>query len=96
MDWFDPSRSYGGHFDIVYSYKVSEVRYTGQFSDYSKSDKPLHVNDTIAIRYCPEHPDRSYYPKVQRDPYPHSLIFAIGVGAALIVFLIVYLSGGFR
>jgi hypothetical protein len=97
VDWIDPSRNEAGHYNVVYSYKVSEERYTGEFSDYSNErDTPLHRDDVISIRYCPDHPTRSYYPDVQKSTNPRLILFAIGAGVGLIVLLIVYFSGGLR
>ena len=82
---------------MVYSYKVGEDRYTGEFSDYSREqDTPLYGNDVISIRYCPEHPARSYYPEIQNTANPRLLIFAIGAGVGLLVLIVAYLEGGFR
>ena len=77
LDLIKPSRD-EPHYDVVYSYKVGEERYTGQFSDYYRGDShsPLHVNGIISIRYCPEHPAKSYYPDAQPPAVSRWMLFA--------------------
>jgi len=93
VEWIEPSRYEGGHYDVVYSYKVGEERYTGEFSDYVSRDNPLHANDIISIRYCPEHPEKSYSPDLQGSTIPRLAVIAVGGAIGLIVFLIALLSG---
>jgi hypothetical protein len=97
VEWIEPSRNDWGHYNIIYSYRVGEERFTGESRDYSSEQAtPLHRDDDIAIRYCPEHPQKSYYPEAKSVIDKRLLFFGIGAGAALIAMLIVYFNGGFR
>jgi len=86
-----------GHYTVVYSYRVGEDRHTGEFNDYcDATDSYFHRDDTISVKYCPEHPEKSFYPDAESAK--NKRLIAIGFGAclAVIVMLIVYFSGGFR
>jgi hypothetical protein len=97
VDWVEPTRNDFGHYTLVYSYRVDNERFTGEFRDYTEErDNYLHRDDVISIRYCPEHPSRSFYPETKSVADKRLLFLGIGAGLAVIVFAIVYLSGGFR
>ena len=97
VDWFEPTRYDFGHYTVVYSYRVDNERFTGEFRDYTdERDDYLHRDDAISIRYCPEHPDRSFYPGAKSAIDKRLLFLGIGAGLAVIVLLITYLRGGFR
>jgi hypothetical protein len=89
-DWIKPDERSEGYYGVVYSYKVGEERYTGEFSDYS-SDKPLHRDDVISIRYCPEQPQKSFYPKRETAIGRRLLLYGISFGGGMLVVLIKYL-----
>ena len=91
VDWIQGSRNDEPHYDVVYSYKVGEERYTGQFSDYG-ADKRFHADDTISIRYCPEHPAKSFCPDARAPLVSRWMLFAVMMGTAAVVFLMVYFS----
>jgi len=96
-DWIDPSRNDWGHYLVVYSYRVGEDRFTGDCKHYGKdSDSYLHPDDVISIRYSPERPAQSYYPDAKKRLNKAIFFLGIAAGVALIVLLIIYLSGGFR
>ena len=95
VDWAEPLRDEPGHYAVIYSYRVGEERYTGQFRDYtSEQDDYLHHEDVISIRYCPEHPSKSFYPEADDDGSygigQRLVAFSIGGGITLIGILIVY------
>ena len=97
VDWIEPSRNNFGHYEVVYSYRVGDERYTGSFSDYGRENEDyLHPNDEIDVQYDPNRPDLSHYPLVRTATYARLLLFGIGAGVAIIVMTIVYLSGGFN
>ena len=82
---------------VVYSYRAGENRYTGECKHYGKeSESYLHRDDAISIRYCPEYPAKSYYPDAKKRLNKAIFFLGIAAGVALIVLLIIYLSGGFR
>jgi hypothetical protein len=57
VDWTEPSRNDSSHYTVIYSYRVGEELYTGQFRDYTgEQDSYLHQDDVISVRYCPELP----------------------------------------
>jgi hypothetical protein len=96
VDWIEPSREDFGHYTVVYSYRVDDERYTGEFRDYNEQGNSLHRDDVISIRYCPERPAKSFYPDVKSALSKRVLFLSVGAGIALIVLMIVYLSGGFH
>jgi hypothetical protein len=91
VDWIPPSRHDMGHYEVVYSYKAGAERYTGGFSDYS-SEQPLHRDDVISIRCCPEDPQKSFYPDRETAIGKRLLLFGIGAGVGVLVTLIKYLG----
>jgi hypothetical protein len=97
VSWIDPNRNDFGHYNVVYSYRVNDEIYTGEFSDYGPENEPyLKRDDTIQIRYNPSNPKKSFYPEV-RSATKRRLFFAgLGLALALIVMLIVFLNGGFK
>jgi hypothetical protein len=97
VEWFEATHDDYANYLVVYSYRVGDQRYTGEFRDYGTHlEGFLHRNDTISVRYSPENPEKSYFP--QRNSALNRRLLAIGIGAgfAVIVMLIVYFSGGFR
>jgi hypothetical protein len=93
VGWFDPSRNDFGHYKVVYSYRVGEERYIGEFRDYiNRPREYLHPNDTISIRYNPEVPSKSFYPLAHSATNRRLFSFAIAVGLATIVLLILYFT----
>jgi hypothetical protein len=96
-EWVTPSRNDWGHYMVVYSYRVGEDRYTGDYNHYCKeTESYLHSDDRVSIRYCPEHPAKSYYPDAKKRISKLMLVLSFDAGIALIVLLIIYLTGGFR
>lgn len=97
VEWIDPSRNDYGHYKVVYSYKVGEERYVGEFRDYTAGkDGYLHPNDTISIQYNPENPTRSFYPLVHSATKRRLNAAGIGCAVAIVYLLILLLSGAFR
>jgi hypothetical protein len=97
VDWIDPSRNDFGHYNVVYSYRVGEKRFTGSFADYGEaSEDYLHPDDMIDIQYNPERQDQSFYPLVRKATNLRLLFIAIGLGAGLIALLILFLTRGFK
>ena len=96
-DWIDPTRNDFGHYNVVYSYRVGEEIYIGEFSDYrSATDSYLKRDETIQIRYNPFKPKQSFYPE-RRSAAKRRIFWAsLGLGLALVILLIVYLNGGFK
>jgi hypothetical protein len=76
-------------YNVVYSYSVGNGRYVGKFSD---SHTSLRKGEIVSVRYCPEHPDRSFYPMATGLSGRGLIVVALGAGAALAV-LFVLLSG---
>jgi hypothetical protein len=100
VDRYDPTGSSADdypHYTVVYSYRAGEERYTGKFDDYRDgSDSYFHAGDSVSIRYCPERPERSFYPEAKSATNRRLLAFGVGAGLAVIVMLIVYFDGGLR
>ena len=97
VDLTEPTRGNSGHYDVIYTYRVGEEIYTGKFSDYdSTTESCLKPDDSIQIRYNPANPKQSYYPEVRGSDVNKLLVFGIPVAFALIILIVVYLSGGFR
>ncbi len=101
VDWTEPARDNSGYYTVIYSYRVGEERYTGQFRDYtSEQDGYLHQDDVISVRYSPELPAKSFYPEAEGSNIgigQRLVFFSIGGGITLIGVLIVYyLIRGFR
>ncbi len=94
VDWIDPSRYDYGHYDVVYSYRVADEEYIGQFSDYTSADADcLHKGDTIDILYNPAKPKKSFYSAAGKR-ISRLVFVTIGVVVGIIVMLIAYFTGG--
>jgi hypothetical protein len=82
-----------GHHHVVYSYSVASERYSGEFVDYgTQEEEYLKPNDTLAIKYDPRHPSRSYYPELRTRRNLAVICFSIGLALALLVFLVNFLA----
>ena len=96
VDWFEGDRDDFQHYTVVYSYRVGEERYRGEFRDYiAQQDSYLRRDDTIQIRYDSSSPEKSYFPQATGSIGKRLLFLGIGAILALIVLLVVYLNGGF-
>lgn len=40
-DWVPRTRNDFGHFNVVYSYRVDNEYYTGEFNDYGSENEPV-------------------------------------------------------
>jgi Protein of unknown function (DUF3592) len=97
VESIDANRNDFGHYNVVYSYRVNDEMYTGEFSDYgSENESYLKRDDSIQIRYDPSNPKKSFYPEVRSATKRRLFYFGLGLAIALIVMLIVFLNGGFR
>ena len=36
VEWFEPTRNDFGHYTVIYSYRVGDARFTGEFRDYTE------------------------------------------------------------
>lgn len=97
VEWIEPNRNDFGHYNVVYSYRVNDEMYTGEFSDYGSGDESyLKRDDSIQIRYSPSNPSKSFYPEVRTATKKRLFFAGLGLGLGAVVMLIVYLNGGFK
>jgi hypothetical protein len=92
VDWIQSDRG-PGFYKVVYSYEVTDERYTGNFYDYGKADESyLHRDDSVDIRYDPAKPEHSEYPNARAQKYalPNSGLIALRilVGIVLLILLL--------
>ncbi len=76
-----------GYYTVVYSYSAGGELYTGQFVDFGRADENYFKrNDSVAIRYDPRRPAKSYYPERRTQNSLRLVSAGIGFTAAVIVF----------
>jgi hypothetical protein len=97
VEWIEPSRNDFGHYNVVYSYRVNDEMYEGEFCDYGAvGESYLKRDDSIQIRYNPSNPRKSFYPEARTAAKRRLFFVGLGLGLAALVMLIVYLNGGFK
>jgi hypothetical protein len=74
------------HYHVVYSYKVDDERYVGQFDDFL-SEQRFRVDEPITIRFNPKNPNRSYFLDQQTDTLFFVTAIFFGVVLACIVII---------
>jgi Protein of unknown function (DUF3592) len=96
-EWIDPQGEERGCWQVTYSYRVGEEYYSGKFTDWSSADiSSYRKNETLSIEYSIEDPSRSRVPGITRYWDSIKIPVLIGAAFALIVMIIVLLSGGFK
>ena len=93
VEWSEGSRYSRPNYQVVYSYEVDGMPYSGRFLDYvGMSDDYLNRDDTIEICYNPHKPGKSYYPLAHSDRSQRLVAMSVGAILGLIALLFLYLN----
>jgi hypothetical protein len=96
-EWIDPQGEQRGCWRVTYSYRVGDEYYSGQFTDWSSGDiSSYRKNETLPIEYSIEDPSQSRVPGITRYWDSIKIPVLIGAAFALIITMIIFLSGGFK
>jgi hypothetical protein len=96
-EWIDPQGEQRGCWRVTYSYRVGDEYYSGQFTDWSSEDiSSYRKNETLPIEYSTEDPSQSRVPGITRYWDSIKIPVLIGAAFALLVMMIIFLSGGFK
>jgi hypothetical protein len=97
VEWQSKAGHEDGHWHIVYNDSVGDTFYSGEFFD-AGFEGGAHVrrDDVFDVEYLANDPSRSRYPAVRPRRKATWVYFGIGGALAILVMIVVFLSGGFE